>query len=148
MLHAGAMPLVRYRIGDLGTAGHNHNCGCGRGFDLMETIEGRDTDIILTPAGNRVIVHFFAGILEYLPQIDSFQVVQEEIDTVLLRIAPADGFSHKVTAEAVRMLHERGIDEAMKKELDLVGEIPLPPTGKRRFIINKLLQKQGEISRT
>jgi phenylacetate-CoA ligase len=74
-LHPGPMPLIRYAVGDLGIPSDVKKCPCGRGFPLMESIRGRDADVIITPAGNRLIVHFFTGVLEHFQEIDSFQVI-------------------------------------------------------------------------
>ncbi len=42
----------------------------------MQSIQGRSADIVTTPSGNRLIVHFFTGVLEHFSEVDSFQVVQ------------------------------------------------------------------------
>jgi phenylacetate-CoA ligase len=136
-LHPGPMPLIRYQVGDVGVLGGNRRCNCGRGYEVMDSIQGRDTDVVLTPSGNRLIVHFFTGILEYFPEIKSFQVVQEEIDRIVLRLIPGNGFSQDIAISAVSMLRERGAED-LKIEVDVVSEIPLPTSGKRRFVVSKV----------
>ena len=138
-LHPGPMPLIRYRIGDLGIDGRPERCPCGRGFDLLASIQGRDTDVVLTPAGNRLIVHFFTGILEHFHEIGCFQVVQKEPAAVLLRVVPADGcrVTPEVSGEIVRRLREKGMQE-MRIDLETVPEIPVAPSGKRRFVISEI----------
>jgi phenylacetate-coenzyme A ligase PaaK-like adenylate-forming protein len=135
-LYPGPMPLIRYKVGDVGIAGESHVCRCGRGYDVMQSIQGRDTDVVLTPSGNRLIVHFFTGILEYFEEIDSFQVVQEDPSSIILRVVPAGEFSNETRQRVIDALRRKGAD--LHIELELVKEIPLPPSGKRRFVINKL----------
>jgi phenylacetate-CoA ligase len=135
-LHPGPMPLIRYRIGDVGTGGGERTCPCGRGFELMESILGRETDVILTPAGNRLIVHFFTGIMEHYSEIGTYQVVQETPDALLIRIVPGQGYTDSVGQDVVRRLREAGAAD-MSIRVEPVEEIPLPPTGKRRFVISK-----------
>lgn len=135
-LHAGPMPLIRYEVGDVGVSGGWRPCPCGRGYEIMESIQGRDTDIITTPSGNRLIVHFFTGILEFFPQIEVFQVLQELPDIIRLLIVPKVGYSEAVGEEIVRQLKEKGADIDIRVEL--VQEIPPASSGKRRFVINKL----------
>ena len=36
---------IRYRVGDLGVMS-DHSCTCGRGFSVMDSIRGRDTDAV------------------------------------------------------------------------------------------------------
>ena len=136
-LHAGAMPFVRYRIGDVGRSGRSRRCDCGRGFEVMESIEGRETDIVVTPSGNRLIVHFFTGLLEYYTAIESFQVVQETIDAIVLRLVPRSPISPELQARIVADLQDHGARD-LRIDVEIVGEIPVASTGKRRFVIGKV----------
>jgi len=134
-LHPGPMPLIRYRVGDLGVL-TTKTCPCGRGFAVMESIQGRDTDVVVTPSGNRLIVHFFTGILNHFPELESFQVVQESREGILLRIVPANGFSRETAGRIVAALREKGAD--LEVEVEAVKEIPATPSGKRRFVISRV----------
>ena len=135
-LHPGPMPLLRYKVGDLGIAGEVGQCACGRGYDTMQSIQGRETDIVHTQSGNRLIVHFFTGILEHFKEIESFQVIQENLDSIELRVVPAQEFSAETGERVVAALREKGAD--LNIEIEIVKEIPLPPSGKRRFVLSKL----------
>ncbi len=138
-LHPGPMPLIRYRIGDLGIAANGDACSCGRGLEIMQSIQGRDGDVILTPAGNRLIVHFFTGILEHYRDIGCFQVVQHARDAALVRIVPARGraLTREVAAAIIRDLEDKGM-AGMHIDVEPVSEIPVAPSGKRRFVICEL----------
>lgn len=135
-LHPGPMPLIRYRIGDVAVSGGGRRCACGRGFELMEAIVGRETDVILTPSGNRLIVHFFTGIMEHYPEVRLYQVVQEAHDALLVRIVPGEGYSDLVARDLVDKLKQSGAGDMSIRVL-AVDEIPLAATGKRRFIIGR-----------
>lgn len=135
-LHPGPMPLIRYDVGDLGIPSAKAMCPCGRGFPMMEAIRGRDADVIITPSGNRLIVHFFTGVLEHFKDIDSFQVVQVAEDEIILRIVPKQTIDPSYLKRIEVALAERGMQD-MRIDLELVDEIPLPPTGKHRFVINQ-----------
>lgn len=136
-LHPGPMPLIRYHVGDVAVGSKTSMCPCGRAFPLLEDIQGRITDVVITPAGNRLIVHFFTGILEHFPEIDTFQVVQETRDGLLLRIVPEKTFSLESAGRIRAALVEKGL-LGMRIDVEVVAEIPLTPGGKRRFVINKL----------
>jgi phenylacetate-CoA ligase len=138
-LHPGSMPLIRYKIGDLGIRGDETLCACGRGFLTMESIQGRDTDVIITPGGNRLIVHFFTGLLEHFPQIAQFQIRQRTHDLLTIYIVPTQNYSVEVGEAIIKRLKEKGADIAMK--IELVTEIPSLPSGKRRFVINEVAYK-------
>jgi phenylacetate-CoA ligase len=132
------MPLIRYRIGDVGVSGGARQCSCGRGFEVMESVSGRETDIIHTPSGNRLIVHFFTGILEYFSEIDTFQVVQDDMDAITLRIVPSQGFTADTARNIVATLQKKGA-YSLRIDIELVQAIPLTSGGKRRFVINNIV---------
>lgn len=136
-LHAGPTPIIRYRVGDVGVRGQNGRCPCGRAFEMMGCIQGRDTDVVITPSGNRLIVHFFTGILEHFPEIKCFQVIQDSMDSMLLRVVPADNYTPEVSSRAVAKLKQMGASD-MNIVLEVVNHIPLSPAGKRRFVISKV----------
>jgi len=136
-LHPGPMPLIRYQVGDIGIKGDGHLCECGRGFTVMNGVQGRDTDVVVTPSGNRLIVHFFTGVCEHFPEIQCFQVRQETLDSITVRIVPTEDYSDESTARIVSALHQRGAAD-LRIEVQLVSEIPTAPSGKRRFVISDI----------
>jgi phenylacetate-CoA ligase len=138
-LHPGSVPLIRYKVGDVGIRGKETSCSCGRGFVTMESIQGRDTDVIVTPGGNRLIVHFFTGLLEHFPQISQFQIRQKQQDLMIVYIVPGPSFSLEVEEKIIKTLKEKGADIPIK--IELVNDIPTPPSGKRRFVINEMTSK-------
>jgi phenylacetate-CoA ligase len=136
-LHPGVMPFIRYHVGDVGILGDPSGCPCGRGFPTMHSIQGRDTDVVTTPSGHRLIVHFFTGILEHFREIDSFQVIQNNPETILLRIVPTELHVSVTNAKIVDELRKGGAT-GVDIEIELVEEIPLTRGGKRRFIISNV----------
>lgn len=134
-LHPGPMPLIRYRVGDVGIRGDQSPCPCGRTFERMQAIQGRDTDVVVTPSGNRLIVEFFNGIVDDFPEIDSFQVVQHRPDTIRLTLAPRPGYSEQTASHLVEVMRANGAGD-LAIEVETVSEIPLTPGGKRRYVIN------------
>jgi phenylacetate-CoA ligase len=103
----------------------------------LSSIQGRDTDIVFTPGGNRLIVHFFTGILEHFPEIDSFQVIQEKQGEINIFLVPKTSISENTKQQIITEMKKKGIDE-LKVNIELVSQIPLSPAGKRRFIINRI----------
>lgn len=135
-LHPGPMPLIRYAIGDLGVPSTEKNCPCGRGLPLMHAIKGRNADVVTTPSGNRLIVHFFTGVMEHFTEIDSFQVVQSSPASILVRIVPDGEKSPGLETRVINALKQKGADD-LNIQVVYVDQIPLPPTGKHRFVINE-----------
>jgi phenylacetate-CoA ligase len=115
----------------------------------MSSIQGRDTDVVVTPSGNRLIVHFFAGVLEHFEEIDMFQVEQFSPESIVLHIVPTKPLTAAIRKRLCDELSSRGAQD-LKIEIDPVRKIPPSIGGKRRFIIshiktnseNRMLQPQ------
>lgn len=139
-LHPGPMPMLRYRVGDVGIEGPEEPCPCGRTFDRLDSIQGRDTEFVVTPDGNRLIVHFFTGLLENFLEIDCFQIVQETREAITLRLVPVAEPDDALAQRIVAALHAHGA-QALRIDVEWVKEIPVAPTGKRRFVLSKIARK-------
>lgn len=132
-----AMPLIRYRIGDIGELSQS-KCTCGRGLPLVGEITGRSVDCIRTPDGK--IMH---GInFDYLPkyflnEIKQFQIVQNNINAVCVNIVKDDGFNDATLAEFETKLREV-IGEKLKTDFKVLESIPKEKTGKSRFVVTTL----------
>ncbi len=139
-LHAGATPLIRYEVGDLAMRADDKICPCGRTFPLLGGVYGRQPDMIYTPEGSRLIVYFFKGILEQFKSIDSFQIHQSEIGAITLLIVPHG--QEKVDQNQIKKaLYEKGTG-GLLINIEIVNEIPLNKTGKRKFVINTMPENE------
>jgi phenylacetate-CoA ligase len=145
-LDAGVMPLIRYRVGDMGRMGQAVACPCGRGFEIMEAIDGRDTDVVITPRGNRLIVHFFTGIFEYFPSIDTFRITQDRADSIHVEIVPRPDFVPEHWERIKKQILDQG-DPDLKIEMVLSRAIEPEASNKRRFVVSKLGAGRGMESR-
>ncbi len=85
----GAIPLIRYRTGDLVCKVPAGTCSCGRGFDIYEGgILGRVDDMKLV-RGTNVYPRAIEAIVREFPEVDEFQTVitHEGIrDEITLRV--------------------------------------------------------------
>ncbi|MCP4570877.1 MAG: phenylacetate--CoA ligase family protein [bacterium] len=136
-LDAGAMPLVRYRVGDVGRAAAATPETGGINLPLWAGIDGRVSDIIHTPAGNQLIVEFFFGIMQYAPTITDFQVIQKSLDTLHVKIVTGPDHTRADWERVVAEIHDKG-DPDLKLEMEIVPDIPLAASGKRLFIVSEL----------
>ena len=135
-LHNKAMPLLRYKIGDLGSLGKE--CPCGRGLPLLETLEGRSNDFIVLPSGKkRTPVSF--DIMYGIPGIMAYQVVQEEPDLFVFRYVPDEkDISEKSKSEILARLERASLGEKVRTEFEAVDLIPKTPNGKMSTVLSKV----------
>ena len=81
-----AMPIIRYRLGDLAIMLPRQHYPKQRKYNypLLQKIVGRDTDVIKTTKGITLNVHSFTGIFEYYQEIKQFKVVQHDLENLTI----------------------------------------------------------------
>jgi len=129
-----AMPFIRYEIGDLGKPS-DETCSCGRSLPLMKSIEGRITDIIVTPKKN--FASIFDGPLYHMTHVQQYQVVQEDYDKILVKIVRSEDYSEDDNERIVSAMKQY-LGEDVEVKIEFVDFIPLTSSGKRRYIISKV----------
>lgn len=101
------MPLIRYRIGDLGALSAE-SCACGRGLPLLQAVEGRETDFFVLDGGEALSFLFFNHFFEqYGGLVDRYQVEQRARNRLVIRIVPTAEFSNDTSASVERHLAEQ-----------------------------------------
>lgn len=135
-LTPGPMPLIRYDTGDV-AAFIDGPCACGRALRRISRVQGRATDIVTTPAGDRLIVHFFTQIFEMVPQIAQFQVRQDRPEAIVVRYVPGPGLSEAILADVRRQILEN-CQYPLEVTFQAVDDIPLERSNKRRFVISSV----------
>jgi phenylacetate-CoA ligase len=131
------MPLIRYQIGDVASRA-GRACSCGRGFPLLERIEGREADFVTTAAGELISgVSLTENFALLIPGIAQLQIVQEELDRFTLRIVRGDDFGDASLERIGRLVAER-FGPGAHYECEYVTQIPQEASGKYRFCISRV----------
>lgn len=133
-----AMPFIRYDTGDLGSY-TNEKCLCGRNLPLMRSIGGRLLDTIITPDGRYLIGEFFPAIFpDYaIKGIKEYQIIQTSKDELLIKIVRGHNFINSELNRYLKIIKSR-LGSNMKIAVKFVKMIPLPISGKRRYVISKI----------
>jgi phenylacetate-CoA ligase len=143
-LHNYAMPFIRYKVGDIGVPA-KEMCSCGRGLPLMKSLEGRKLDFIALPNGSKVrgsdLIDLFYKLgreqIKELPTISKFQIVQNRMDELVVRIIqkapPSDSETEYIKAELLKVLFY-----PVDIKLEFVERIDDFPNGKRNFVISNI----------
>lgn len=132
-----AMPLIRYRIGDVVQA-TDRVCDCGRGLPLLETIEGRDADYVVTPSGALISgISLTENFALHITGAAQVQIVQETVTFLRIRMVTDDAFSD-VSQRQIAKLVTDTFGPAMRFDVEFVDAIPQEPSGKYRFCISKV----------
>ena len=72
-----AMPLIRYRLGDVAMVSEDE-CSCGRHGDVLDIIQGRKDDMIRTRDGRELPPELFTSTVT-MPEIKGYMIIQEKI---------------------------------------------------------------------
>lgn len=133
-----AFPLIRYKIGDMGRMSGNGICTCGSNLPIIEAIEGRKFDIIYGVNGNRISGTFWTLLMRYqILGIEKFQVIQNEITRVNLKLKVTDLFNEYERQNLKRKVIEK-LGEGTLVEIEIVKDFEVGPTGKYKWIISKI----------
>lgn len=128
-----AVPFIRYDTQDIVVKGPV-KCNCGRNLKTISKIEGRNSDILITPSGKFLIVHNFTGYFEWEKNVRQFQILQEELNRIIIKLVVNDKFNLRDEKRIIKYWKEY-IDKDIDIQIIIVKEIPLTNSGKRRFII-------------
>jgi phenylacetate-CoA ligase len=74
-LSTNDFPFIRYRTGDIGVLGTT-TCNCGRGLPLLQDIQGRSTDFVVTTDGTISMAFIDLYLCDL---IGSFKVVEPDL---------------------------------------------------------------------
>lgn len=136
-----AMPLIRYRIGDIGVFSQEL-CSCGVTLPLMKCVEGRKDDFLITsdmklvgPLARQIFDHSFRNI-EGMMQ---YRVIQEKRDKLTIQLVVRDSpRSNDKVFEKVEEELRKIFGEDTQFEFQFMNELNRDPSGKKRKFISRI----------
>lgn len=133
-LSTNEFPFIRYRTGDIGVLGATP-CSCGRGLPLLQDIQGRTTDFVVSADGTVMHGLSLIYILRDLAGVKSFKVVQESRALTRVLLVTDDDFASSAVTRIVSGFKQRlGADVSVV--VDRVDNIPAEKSGKFRYVIS------------
>lgn len=136
-----AMPLIRYKLGDLAIKLPKEKYPKDRMFNypILEKIIGRETDVVVTPNKRTLIVHSFTGIVEFYPEIKQFKIIQETIDKIIFEYIVDEFFPFREDVlYEIKTKIDFLADNSLIIEFLKVDEIKPTPSGKPQIIESKI----------
>lgn len=135
-LYNYAMPLIRYKIGDIGIPS-DESCSCGRGLPLMKVIEGRSDSFMQVPDGRIFSPIIWTLIIRKTFGVSQLKAIQEKKNLIRLLIVKNSEFSQNTISQI-----EHNIKEVMGQEIEvkveIVDEIPKDKSGKVRAAVSNV----------
>ena len=129
-LHSFAMPVIRYRLGDIVIKGAKQ-CRCGSAFPTIREIYGRKIDYFKLPNGN--YIHPFKiikpSMCDAFPWIRQYQMVQERVDLITLKLVTF-GVPPKQEINLLKARIEKILENTVSCRIVIVNEIKIAKNGK------------------
>ncbi|MDN7026086.1 phenylacetate--CoA ligase family protein [Methanoculleus sp. FWC-SCC1] len=129
-------PLIRYRTMDIAVLSRR-SCTCGRAYPLLEKVEGRLQEFIVTRKGQLVSVTPINYESDAFENIRQFQMYQEEMGELILKIVRKPGYTESDT-ERLQQELEWQLGDEVRVAICFVDSIPRTRSGKYRYLIQKL----------
>lgn len=140
-LHAFAMPLIRYALGDRGTL-INKTCSCGifPGLPVFKYVEGRDWDKVYSTDGQRfhtVLVYYAAKQAFPSRSVLEYQGIQEALNQIRFFVVKGPSFKVDDINKFENILREK-LGISMRFTFEYVENIPRSNSGKMFYFICKI----------
>jgi phenylacetate-CoA ligase len=128
-----AMPLIRYRVGDMG-AWARGDCPCGRNLPRLERLAGRVTDFLVGSDGQLVSgAALTINLVAKRPSLGQVQIRQSRAGEAVFRVVPGPGFDEQADADFLRRAARQYLGQAAMVTLEVVDEVPATLSGKYLF---------------
>lgn len=138
-----ATPFIRYRTMDFARKGMQFCPSCGRHHQILESIEGRLQELIVTKSGRYISMTAINMHSDIFDNVRQFQFHQSEAGKIVFNIVKRNSYTERDS--------QRIHSELMKKfgtdvdlEIAFVDSIAKPKSGKFRFLIQHLPLSYGD----
>lgn len=129
-------PLIRYRTMDLAVP-TSAKCECERNYPLIERVEGRLQELIVTGTGRLISMTAINMHSDVFDNVKQFQFYQERRGDVVFNIVRKRTYEHSNTEYIRRELYKK-LGDDVNLRINFVSHIPRTQGGKYRFLIQKL----------
>jgi len=133
------MPFIRYKVGDVGIPSAKTSCPCGCTYPIMDSIEGRVADYVMTPEGKFISgISLTENFALRLPGIKQLQIIQDQMDFLIFRLVQGEHFDESTVLRNLDSLVLERFGNRMKYTVVYVDSIQSEESGKYRFCISNI----------
>ena len=132
-----SMPLIRYKVGDIGILKKYDSCDCGCTYDKLQKIVGRTTDLFKGRDGKKIDGEYFTHLFYFVPWIKQFQVIQNCLDEIIIKIVKNSNIVETDIIDITQKI-KMVMGEECQVIFQYVEEIPKTVTGKFRYTISNV----------
>jgi phenylacetate-CoA ligase len=129
-----AMPLIRYDMSDI-VIKSNNDCPCGRVFQVIKSVIGREADTIKTPSGREFGPAILTHLLYGTAHIAESQIIQDKLDHLTIEYVPSEKFSNS-DLENFQKLAAKHLPSELSIDFKQVGAVQRASSGKVRPVVS------------
>ncbi|WP_457618696.1 phenylacetate--CoA ligase family protein [Lutibacter sp.] len=132
-----ATPFVRYKIGDIVIKGEQKCKHCGRNFPVINEIQGRLQEIIVSRKGRYIPMVAINMHDSTFDNVKQFQFFQEKPGEVILNLITKNNYSSEDEKKIFKNIKQK-LGDDFDLKIKYVKTIELTSRGKYRFLVQKL----------
>ena len=135
-LHNYAMPMIRYLTNDMSSM-KTTACSCGRALPLMDDVTTKAEDLITLRDGRLISPSVLTHPFKPLTSIAASQLIQEDVDTLRIRIVAGPDYSERDEQTLISGMKER-LGENVEIIIEKVDALERTKAGKFKWVISKV----------
>ena len=140
-LKSRAVPLIRYRLGDVIVEGGAAPCPCGCTFPVIGGVAGRETDRLELGGGRyshpQSLNYIFQDFAALGKGVAKFKVVQSsDGKSINVLVEPSTAWRPEY-AEGIRAIIAERLGYRGEISVEVVAKIPRDPSGKLRYFVRE-----------
>ncbi len=134
------MPLIRYRIEDRGILSKKV-CSCGRGFPLLEKVEGRILNMFRNKQGDLIGSGYFISLIYLRDYVKKFQIIQKKVNYIVINLVLKDNQKIQEAKEDFKNINKKirlVMGNETKIKYNIVDEIKPSKAGKYMYAFSRV----------
>ena len=137
-LYHKTMPFIRYKLGDRIILS-DQKCPCGSKFNTIKKVIGRADDYLILPSGKRISARAI-NILEDVPGIIEYQIIQREKDNFEVLVKPGHAFTEDSEKDIKNIIKAGCLGEDVAVKITKTNNLARAATGKLRAVTSEVAQ--------
>jgi len=134
------MPLIRYTIEDRGIFSKKV-CSCGRGFPLLEKVEGRIRNMFRNKQGDLIDSGFFISLIYFRDYVKKLQIIQKNVNYIVINLVLKDSQKIQEAKKDFKNINKKirsVMGNETKIKYNIVDEIKASPSGKFMYTFSRI----------
>lgn len=140
-----AMPIIRYKIGDVVELEESSPdpCECGSRLPRIKAIRGKMNDLVVTTNETYLDPYFFVDVMDRVPAVETFKIIQDEDRSLEVMVVPeADEDLDEIERHVAADLS--AVDDELPVTVNFVEEVPETEGWKRRYVLSEVDEEIGD----